>query len=173
MNPENPSSAYPDRDPDLFYELARDRLEMQLTTIDALDNKIGLLVSLASGLLGILAAVFALSATRNDEAVGVTQLCVLAVAAVAYVVVAWFGIKAYRCRSWNVGPDLRQVWDDLWGNMDDAHLKWEVARDLWAYYDSNCGAQNLKADALLIVFVGVVIQTALVVLALALVAVGV
>jgi hypothetical protein len=162
----------PDRDPQLFYELSRDRLATQLSNIDALDNKIGVLVGFASGLLGLLAAVFALKTTSDLDPIGNWEVTLLVAASVAYLFVVVPGIQAYLHRSWNVGPDLRQVWDALWGEEDDRHVRWEIANDLWAYYEANRPAEDAKARNLQVVFVGVVIQTALVVAGLVLVAVG-
>lgn len=84
-------SAYPDRDPQLFYELTRDRLASQLILLSALEQKIGLLIGLSSALLGILAAGFALSGSLG----GLGILLLLAVSAV-YVVAAYKGSHAYR-----------------------------------------------------------------------------
>jgi hypothetical protein len=61
MTPKSKSGEYPDRDPDLFYDLVRDRLARQHETIDALDGKISQLFALSTGLLGILTPVFALT----------------------------------------------------------------------------------------------------------------
>jgi hypothetical protein len=158
---------FPDCDPQVFYELARDRLSTQLSIIDALDDKIGLLAGLASGLLGILAAVFALSAEASAA-----QLVVLVGATVAYGYVATESLRAYRERDWHVGPDLRQVWDEMHDGekVSDALWKWRMANDTWASYKHNHVSEKAKADALPGIFVGVVIQSGLVVLALVLVA---
>jgi hypothetical protein len=172
MNQTPTAPVYPDRDPQLFYELSRDRLATQLSNIDALENKIGGLVGFASGLLGLLAAVFALKTTSDLDPIGNWEVTLLVAASVAYLFVVVPGIQAYLHRSWNVGPDLRQVWDALWGEEDDRHVRWEIANDLWAYYEANRPAEDAKARNLQVVFVGVVIQTALVVAGLVLVAVG-
>lgn len=161
---------YPDRDPQMFYELARDRLANQLATIDALDSKIGLLFTLGSGLLGILAAVFALRASTSDETIGTSAVLVVVAAACAYVVVSFFGVKAYLARSWRVGPDLSQVWADQWTSEDDAVLRWEVANAIWSDYEANRDDVTTKTKALLWIFAGVIVESLLLALALALVA---
>jgi hypothetical protein len=163
-------SPFPDRDPSLFYDLAKDQLGTQLATIDALDNKIGMLVGLGSALLGIVAAVFALTASASGEPISTPQACTLAATGVAYAFVAYWGVKAYFCRNWNIGPKLQQVWDDLLGDATDERIRWGVANSNWAFRERNLKAENTKADALTGIFVAVVIQAALVGAALALVA---
>jgi hypothetical protein len=165
VNGESSRTPYPDRDPGLFYELARDRLAMQLGSIDALDSKIGLLISLASGLMGLLAAVFALRGEQPDSG----ELALIGVATLVYLVASGIGIRVYFCRSWKLGPDLRQVWDALWGEDDDRRLKWDVANSFWSFYEKNRSGQRTKEDALPFILIAVVIQTLLVVLALFLV----
>jgi hypothetical protein len=162
---------FPARDPQLFYELARDRLSTQLSLIDALDSKVISLLGFASALLGILAAVFALRASRATESTGVLGVLLLAAASVTYGVVAWHGIRAYRSRSINLGPDLREVWDATWSDGDDALVKWQVANACWSHYEENRVVQETKSNALPPMLVAVVIQSVLVVLALVWVAV--
>src|SRR5689334_14736737 len=113
------ASDYPPRDADLFFELARDRLATQLENIDAVDNKIGVLVSLASALMGILAAVVAL---RTDSLDGL-EITVIGLSALTYLVVAFKSFEAYRAQRWKTGPNLRQVWDALWSDADDRLVK--------------------------------------------------
>jgi hypothetical protein len=172
MTPQSTASDYPTGDPQLFYELARDRLNTQLSTIDALDSKIGLLFSLASGLLGILAAVFALRPVTGEDRISILALLLLIAAGVAYCFVAYGGIRAYRIRSWDVGPDLTKVWNDLW-SLDDSLVKWRVANALRADYEANQDAVDEKRDALFMVFAGIIVQSLLLALALVLVAAGV
>jgi len=62
---------YPEhRDPRVLHQLAADQLHEQLSAIEGTDGKIAVLLSLASGLLGIAAATFALhtSATVGNHA---------------------------------------------------------------------------------------------------------
>src|SRR5437660_3325901 len=101
-----PKSAYPERDPDVYYDLARERLAVQLETLDAIDNKVGLLFSTSSALLGILAAVFALKPDR----LGLLEYVALGAFVALYLVVCWQSERAYRCRDWNTGPDVQQVY---------------------------------------------------------------
>lgn len=163
---------YPDRDPALLFELARDRLNNQLSTIDGLDSKIGLLFGLSSGLLATLAAVVALRTATGEESASGWLLVVLALAALIYLKVAYSGVNAYRVRGWNVGSELREVWDDLW-QLDENHAKWRATRQIWSDYESNKDALLEKESALDFMFAGIIVQSLLVALALGLVAAGV
>lgn len=167
--PKSQPSDFPNRSPDLFYDLARERLSTQLGTIDALDNKIGLLFSLGSALLGIIAAVFAV---RTDD-FGAAPLALLSAAGLAYCFVAYNGLRGYLHRDWNVGPRLDEVWADQWSKRDDAVLKWRAATAMWSDYEANVAAQEAKEKALLWVFAAIVIQSLLLAVALVLVAAGV
>lgn len=169
MTPKSTRSDFPKNGAQLFYELARDRLANQLEHVDALDNKIGLLVSLASGLMGILAAVFALRANPLDGA----DIAMIVLATLAYLTAAVLGIRAYFSRSWDLGPDLRETWDVLWREDDDDLVKWILATAFWRYYEDNRTGQQSKEQALPWLLVAVVIQNLLLALALFLVAKGV
>lgn len=164
----NTESCFPDRDPEAFYELTRDRLASQLTLLTALEQKIGLVVGLASALLGILAGGYALRGSLG--AVGV--LFLLAVTGL-YVVAAYKSFRAYYAREWEVGPKLTEAWTTMWSDQDDRRVAWGLAADYWHAYYNNCVNYEKKTEALKTVFILVVTQTLLVALALALVAAGV
>lgn len=169
MNPaQSTRENYPRRDPQLFYELARERLASQLSAIDSLDNKIGMLVSLASGLIAILAAVFAL----RGKPFGSAEYTTLSVSVLVYLATSVYGIKAYWTRPWSVGPALIAVWNRLWGDDDDELAKWKTANDFRGYYERNRPAQRMKETALPWILAGVVTQTLCLVLTLCLVAAG-
>ena len=165
-------SDYPPRDPELFYDLARERLATQLSVIDALDNKIISLVGFGSAVLGILAAVVALRASGDDDSLGTVELAFLAASGVAYAVVIWTGIRAYFARKVALGPDLLVIWRAMWRDDDDSLLKWQVANDYRDYYERNVGIQVQKSNALPRMLGAVITQSVLLVLALAWVAVA-
>jgi hypothetical protein len=148
---------YPDRDPQMFYELARDRLSIQLEAIDAVDNKIGLLASLASALMGILAAVVALRGHPLHR----PEIVVIVLSAFVYVRISIHAIRAYFSRSWKAGPELTKVWALLWSDSADDLVKWKVARAFWESQEINETAFTKKANVLPLLLVGVVIQTVL------------
>jgi hypothetical protein len=166
----SPSQAVklPDRDPQVFYELARERLAVQLDSIDAVDNKIGLLFSTSSALLGILAAVFAL----RSNGLGLAEYVLLGASVAVYLLISWKSADAYRARAWHVGPDLKQVWKEYRKPGDDRLLQWEIANHLRLDYEANQPAANTKHAALDLLLPAVVSQSLILVLALVLVSAG-
>ena len=157
MAPKSTASDYPDRDPDLFYALARDRLSAQLETIDAVDNKIGLLVSLASALMGILAAVVAL----RGHSFGWLEIALMGLSALTYLFVALKAFEAYRARRWKTGPNLVQVRKALLGHDTDRLVGWQIANTLKEAYEINADPLSVKARVLPLLLGGVVTQTLL------------
>jgi hypothetical protein len=160
-------SVYPDRDGRVFFDLARDRLSVQLETLDAIDTKVGMLFSTATALLGILAAVLVLKAGKLNswDYGGVTA------SVVAYLFVAINAWVAYRCREWNVGPELRSVWRTYTESTEtDRELEWAAGNKLRKDYEANKKAAETKLDAMSRILPALVIQTLILVLTLVLVA---
>ncbi|MFL5953270.1 MAG: hypothetical protein ACJ76I_04075 [Gaiellaceae bacterium] len=142
---------------------------MHLSTLDAIDSKIGILFSTSSALLGILAAVIALRSGR----LGVVEYAAVAISIVTYLIVARHSERAYRCRDWKVGPNLKHVYrlyrDDL---ADEVAVGWEVANQFRLDYEANKDEEVRKSDALGVILLWVVTQSLVLVAALALVAAG-
>lgn len=161
----DPQSTFPNRDPDVFYDLASRQLTIQLETLDAIDNKVGLLFSTSSALLGILAAVFALKLDK----LGRYEYLTLAISVALYAFVSWQSQRAYRARDWKTGPDLKQVYRAYKKPGDDRELKWKIANHLRIIYEKNQKAANLKANALRLILPCVIAQSLALVLALILV----
>lgn len=161
---------YPDSDPQVFYELARERLAIQLDSLDAVDNKIGLLFSTSTALLGILAAVLALK--RNT--LGSGDYVALGASVAVYVLISWQSERAYRCRSWSTGPILKDVWRRYKRAGEGKHpkIQWEIANQLRIDIENNRPAVNLKLDALQLILPSVIAQSLILVLTLGLVAAG-
>jgi hypothetical protein len=161
--------SYPDRDGHVFFALARDRLAVQLEALDAIDNKIGVLFTTSTALLGILAAVLALKAGHisgwDYTAVGVSV--------VVYGFVSVYAGYAYRAREWKTGGDLRETWRMYSESEEsDRQLEWRVANRLRLDYEANKGDVANKLDALDRIFPALVIQSLILVLTLVLVAAG-
>jgi hypothetical protein len=156
---------YPDRDPQMFYELARERHAAQAGGLNVLDNKLGLLLSTSSALLGILVAVYAL----RPDAFGAWALALLSASGAAWLVLGAFAVHAIWHRPWQSGPQLQTVFD-LHFSENDSKIKWRAANTFWHDYKHNTTHEKRKARALhwaLSLFIG---QTVLLVVALALVA---
>lgn len=161
---------FPDRDPQLFYELAKDQLSTQLGSIDAVDNKLGLLFSVSSALMGILVAVFAV---RGPAAFHAAEYTIVSISGLVFIATGALTFIAYRGRDWDIGPDLLTVWNDLWdSSQDDDLLKWKVANDFRGYYEENVPLEERKTSFLPWVVLGIIVQTATLCSALGLVAAG-
>jgi hypothetical protein len=165
------SSGYPERDPQLLYELAKDRLSTQLGFVDAVDNKLGLLFSASSALMGILVAVFAIRGVNIPFGVG--EFLIISISGLLYLVAGALTYAAYSPREWNLGPELREVWDDLWDpDADESVVRWRVATALWQNYEANQPAQEKKAKQLPFLVLVIICQVAALCSALGLVAAG-
>lgn len=159
---------WPERDPQLLYELAGQRLATQLEFIDAADAKLGLLISTSSALVGVAAAVLALRSAQHFSNAG---LAMVSLSGLAYVVLSIVTLHGYFVRQdWKVGPNLRQVWDLHFTEPDDSALKWNVARRLWEDADDNLSGHNTKLRAVRVGLRCLVVQTVALVVLLCLIA---
>ena len=159
--PDSSSPEYPEGDPQLIYELAKERLSTQLDSVESLDTKIGMLVSLASALLGIAAAVYALRAATKSGAVPPLthgQIATLVAGTALYLIVAASGLWAYFVRGWEGAPDVNSVWSRQTRHNGVA-LKWEVANDYIHSCEENASKVRQKVVALRIVFVCVILES--------------
>jgi hypothetical protein len=158
---------YPDRDPQLFYELARDRHAAQVDALNSLDTKLAFFLTSSSALLGILVAIYALRPNAFDA----PELGLLSASGLAWLVLTGRALNAFRHRAWRSGPKLPDVFD-LHFSEDDARLKWRVANVFWHDYNYNKRHEDRKGAALTWALLLFVTQTVLLVAALVLVAAG-
>jgi hypothetical protein len=159
------SGQYPDRDPQMFYELARERHAAQADSLNVLDTKLGLLLSMSSAFLSILVAVYAL----RPDAFDAWALVFLLASVGAWVALSAFAVHAIWHRQWKSGPELQEVFD-LHFSENDLKIKWRAANAFWYAYDGNTILEKRKARALhwaLSLFIG---QILLLVVSLVLVA---
>ena len=159
---------YPNRDPQLMLDLARDQLSVQLAAGDAADAKLSGLIGWGAGAPGILAAVLALKPASFHG----LEIISLALVVVTYSVLAVIVFLALSRKSWNLGPKMDQVWDDHFA-LTERQLRWETARDLWSYYDDNRPTHDRKMKAVRKALALVMLETAALVIGLILVAAGV
>jgi hypothetical protein len=120
--------AYPPTDPEVMYDLARDRLDRQLGSIDAVDAKLGINFSIGSGLIGVAAGVYALNpATGWPPVVSTTVL---------YVALTCVCLLGLRLRKWRTGPQIEQVYQD---HIDFTApvMKWRTSDTLVNHYHCN------------------------------------
>lgn len=161
------ANAYPDRDGRVFFDLARDRLSVQLEAIDAVDNKIGMLFSVSTAMLGILAAVLALKSGKLLD----RHYVFFGFSVAAYLVVTWKSFRTYSAKAWNAGGDLKKTWH-MYAESDesDKRLEWKVANRIRIDYEANQKDAESKLAGLRWVFAALVIQSLSLVVTLVLVA---
>jgi hypothetical protein len=149
--------AFPDYDPGIWYELAKDALDTQLAFVDAIDAKLGSFLGTGSALVAILAAVYAL----KPDVVKDAQVHALALAAFFYVVLAVISMAALMSRKWGTGPDveaLRALAEER--NYTDDQIRWKAQSRYVDDVEKNDKRYWLKAWGLRVVLVGLVLETA-------------
>lgn len=157
MSPEAEASGameYPDASADLMLSIARERLERQLSFLDALDNKLATLFAAGSGLLGILAAILALRPSEAEPGGWVA----LAVAGTAFAVIAYHGISQLGPRPFDTGVDIDILWRDHF-QQDERLLAWETAVSYLSCYDQNMPKYSAKLAALRWALKALIIET--------------
>jgi hypothetical protein len=142
-------------DPQVLVDLTHDQLVTQLGFVDAVDNKLGLLLSVGSGLLGILAAVL----TLRQHPLSGLGIWVLALTAVAYVILAGFSTQALLDRPWGLGPEPREVEQDVVNNIPMDTIKWGLAARFNGDYEDNGDALEGKLRALRVSLGALVVET--------------
>jgi hypothetical protein len=122
-------------EPDFLYEVARHRLDLQLEFIDALDNKTGVLFSVGSAEVAIVAAFLVI----HPELVRSLWLLLL-VGALAYFGLGLAAILGLWSRKWDIGPKL----DDLAALYEEGLSEDEVKRQATHALD-DCWKENQPA----------------------------
>ena len=145
--------SYPQADPQVYLDLARERISLQLETLDALDNKIGLLFTTSCALLGILAAVVALKVSKLSNG----DLASLAASIWLFWLVGFLTEFAYRQRSWHTGPELKQLWREFVYTEDEKRLHWEIANRIRLDYERNKESAVIKEQALSVILPTVIV----------------
>jgi len=95
--------------PNVAYDVAMLRLEEQMRQIDAIDNKISVMLAAASAIMALFAGFLAVVIRAEDTASLAVGVVFIALTGLFYVPGTIAGILAYRFYRW----DLRPNWDDL------------------------------------------------------------
>ena len=139
---QEPSRPFPKTGERLVYELARDRIGMQMNQVDALDTKLASFLGLGGALLGIGAAVLAL----REDTPPVATIVLFALASVLYVILAVICLRAYRIQDWNAGPKLEDAWANA-RRYAEQSLYWWAAEAYTKFYITNKVCLQPKIDA--------------------------
>ena len=101
---------YPDADPSLSYDLAKNELSILLSSVDALDSKIAAGVSLATALVAVLLTFIGIRTGQQADIISSWSLGLIATTAALYIAtMTCFGLAFLR-RAWEIGLNARDVW---------------------------------------------------------------
>ena len=169
--PEAPDASFVDLD--LLYAEARAQLDNQLSSMDAMDTKIGIIVGLGGAELAVAAAALAIPRPANVSTwllivVGIA----LAAALASYLVLAGSGILALNSMQVRIGPQLDQLGAVYARGQTSAVVKARVVRTLRDDFVANeWAARRIKDRTLRRCLIAVVIETLMVVIAFVLLSV--
>lgn len=145
-------------------DLARDQLGVQLGFLDALDAKLGLFLSVASGLIAILMGVV----TVQTQPLGVWSIRGVTLSIGVYLLTAGSCIVGLWLRPWKVEIDAAKVYRDHF-TLSLHDVGWELANTYTSHYRKNRPRYRLKVRALRWASAGLVAQTLSLIVTLALV----
>ena len=151
-------------DPRILLDIAREELQTQLSFIDALDSKVATMFAVGSGLLGLLAAVFAVQPENVDR----EALVVVSVAGFYYAVLTVTSLIALWVKEFKIGPHLPSIWQDAQEKPEDRFVP-ELVRDYRKSLEVAVKAGKFKALAVRAALLCVLFQTVTLGLALAVV----
>jgi hypothetical protein len=153
--------AFPPADPEVMYDLARNRFDSQLAAVESLDAKLAAFFGVGSALLGIVAAIYAI----KPAAFAAGGWLVLALAMIVYVALAAACLAGMAPRVWDVGPAMEAIYNDH-KNFSPTEIKWRASGTLLrlanqnkVLYDQKAGKASLS-PILLAVLGGLVVASA-------------
>lgn len=128
-----PGTEYPDAEPDLMYELARDRLAVQVLSVDALDGRLGAVVGWGSIVALFVAGVLVFRHSPLND--GTVQFF-LVLGGGAYTILLLVCLSALLPRRWLANPNLDQVWREH-HRLPVHDIRWRVAADFIGFWRLN------------------------------------
>lgn len=95
--------------PQVAYDVSMRRFDEQMRQIDAIDNKIGFVLTAASAIIAIFAGFAAVTVRPEHETSLAVSLAFMVLAGLMFVVTVISGLQALRFYEWEIRPN----WDDL------------------------------------------------------------
>ena len=126
--------------PSVLYDVAMNRLQAQIEQIDAIDAKLGAILSFASVILTIFAGFMAL----GDLEQPLYALVLSGLAFAAYLALMVFSIYGYRLIKWHFRPDLSTLQEHC-QSFDDSVIKEWVASECIQSWKDNSSKIKSKA----------------------------
>jgi len=151
-------------DPRLLLDLARERLQRQLSFADSLDSKIAMLFAVGSALVGLLAAIFSL----QPEEFGRAAIVIVSICLLAYALVTIVAAVANWPQLWRIGVSIDWAWDRSQEVGEEVLLP-ELISGYMDYWRKNSASNRKKARLLRAVFVAILVETLCLVAAVAVV----
>lgn len=123
-----------DKNSEFLFQLSINRLQKQMQQIDALDNKIISLSNISYALMAILVAAIAIIGAGNDEITW--PYAPLAVSVISFIMIIAVSIRATSVKPWEVGPDLKEAWENSSKFKRMQMLSW-AANSFRGSYENN------------------------------------
>ncbi len=146
----------PAKDPelDLLYEIARSRLDRQLTFLDSLDNRLGLFLSVGAAVETIAVAVLAVDHGRWT----VLTWLGFAVSIAAFIGITFWTLTALRLHKWGIGPTVTAIAVVLHRQGHQEATR-QAINTMTGLFDENMTAYNSKVGAILPAAIALALQT--------------
>jgi len=119
--------------PQVFYEVAMNRLDAQMNRMEAIDRKLASLMGFASVIIAIFVAALQFGPLSRGALYVIT---LLGLAGASYVALIIFAIRAYRFMEWDFRPNLKKL-DEYCKQYGDSIMRDWVARECLCSYEDN------------------------------------
>lgn len=103
---------YPNADPSLSYDLAKNELSILLSSVDALDNKVAFGLSLATTLIAILLAFLGIRTGQEADIISAWSVGLLAATGALYLCTTALFAMAFWISSWEIGLRAQDARDE-------------------------------------------------------------
>ncbi len=149
---DEPKRPFPEHGAQLVYELARDRVAIQMSKIDALDAKLSQSFGLATAIVALAIAAISIQADPAEVGLGIPGgsavfWAFLGTGVVTYFAFATWSISAYWVKVWGYGPTLREAWGYSRKYSDPDQMYWWAADVYTRAFDENEKAAEPKVRA--------------------------
>ncbi len=143
-----------------MYDLARARLDGQLSAVAAMDSKLAGFLGVGSALVGIIAAIYAI----RPDTFKAGGWAFLLVAFVVYGLLSIISLAGMRPRGWSTAPEMEAIYNDHI-HFGETEIKWRATSTLLRLHKKNKATYDEKASAAKWSSILVMILTGLVVAA--------
>lgn len=110
--------------PEVFYEVAMQRLSEQIGRLTRLDSKTATVFTFASAILPVFGGLLTLS----DRTLPSSSIALFVLGLLIYGALLWFSYQAYQVRWWSFRPELETLKEHS-KRSDELVMKWWVAEE--------------------------------------------